>query len=706
MGPVLVVLLLIPAVFGQLISCKWTDPVSGTTYDLQPLFRNSAEGDYYGTDFTYRYIMNICGTSTAGGDCTDKNGMLCQFDNDNQYVSLIAEYNPSDIVYSLISPADPDDGVVLTINNGDPCPLVAGSPPRKAVISLYCDPNAPTTNRISVSEEAGDPCTYHVALIHPNACPVDGDLPPQLSSGVTVDASTENNAWSYWTIDVGQGMQELQINTQQTTASGSGYLELYVRYGAKPTPQTYDKSDTSIRAGHKVVVRTSDPTDPLRPGTYYIAVRALGDNVDYRLQPWVFQCFNDCSGHGTCKSMMGSPDYVCVCDAGWESDLPDCSAEVIDPTMADYKYSHTLVGSTWRYYRFHLDDEHAYELYIDMSRSIADENQALPTLMIKEGGWPTYQDNDGIIQDLWTPSANWALELRAPVLTPGTWIIAVVGSPDTVFDYYLELTVNDCPQDCSGHGQCNPYDHICTCDEDYGHLDCSLREIPLVPWVPIAITIGPYATSYYAIDVPYNLAMAHIDMLIHVVEDHDEGFYPRLILAPASMGVPTLSNYLLASALPLKANTNLRIPADLLQNNAITNTTTTWYIGIVSYSPDAMQLHIQLSYEGYCVNDCSSHGDCAVDNSTYAVYCICENGWFGAGCDVNSAMMESKSSDNVDTGLAVGLVFIFLFLGVVVGILIKRAYPNLFGRSEQQFVAAGAGSGKATYSAMQESSDV
>jgi len=646
--------------------------------------------------------MNLCGVSNAGGNCTANGGLLCQYDK-GVYEAMIARFSTSGLTYSFLSPANPSAGVVLTYVNGDICSDGSGST-RTAVISLTCNPNAPLPTTFLVTENAGAPCTYYVAMTSPNACPVNTSNPyPRLGNGQLMNATGYANEWNYFVTTVATGQQELNVNTKQFTPQG--YLELYVRYGAQPTTQSYDGADSSTAPSHQVVIRNTD-NPPLQVGDYYIGVKTMGATTSYSVQPFQYICPGNCSDHGSCAYQPTLGYNTCNCNVGYDSNFVDCSAQVVDPAQFGVDYVHSVVNGVWKYYRYEQNDPNSFELVIDMTRAMNDPGRALPTLMIKQGDWPTYANNDGIDQDFFTPDASW--QLIVPYPAQGFWIVAVVGSADTVFNYILSVENYDCDNGCSGHGQCIPQNHTCICDDNYGNLDCSLREIALVPYKPIAITIPPYGTSYYAMDVTPALAQAHIDLLVTVAVDDPSGFFPRLLISPGQIGIPTLTSYLLASPLPLSANTVIRIPAGILEDYPPTNAQpgTTWYVGVSSYYFNTLRLHIQLTYEGYCVDNCSENGYCVVDNTTFAVYCVCSPGFYGAGCDVTSEEKnEGGSNDNVDTGLAVGLVFIFMFLGVVFGILIKRSFPYLFGRGGSDTFSPTTGQ-RATYSAMSEESHV
>jgi hypothetical protein len=702
---VVLCVLLLPAVLSQTFNCQWAVPNQpNLIYDISLLYRNSAQGDYIGADSTYRYYMNLCGISNAGGTCTQEGGLMCQY-YQGQYVAMIANFTKSPPVYSLLSGANPSGGVVLTYTNGDTCTDGSGNP-RTAIIQLTCNPNAALPNSMNVYELTGYPCNYYVSMTSPNACPVDTtNVPPPTTSGQLIQAATQPNAWSYWTITTltPTNLFELQVNTMQTSAQG--YLELYVRYGAMPTEQSYDRADLSTKPSHQVVIRVTDSTNRLLYGTYYIGIKAIGSvAIDYQLKSYTFTCAGNCSMHGQCVPNPDSGYNMCQCDVGYQSNFIDCSAPVITASTGK-DYSGRIVNANWAYYRFEQNDANAYQFVMELTRSKNDSGQALPTLMVKQGDWPTYSNNDGIDQDFFTPDSQWSLTLMPPVLTTGYYIVAVVGYQDTVFDYVFRANLYDCPNGCSNHGYCNPSNHSCTCDENYGNLDCSLLEIPLNPNVPIPIIIFPYDIAYYAIDTTLQLADAHIDMLIQVTRDDPSGtYYPRLLINPGVLGIPTITNFVLSSPLPLSPNATLRVPAGLLEDYPpVTGNYSTWYIGISSYAPDFLKVHLLLTYEGYCPNDCSQNGDCVVD-STYNVYCVCNEGWFGGACDVTVAEMEANGSDDVETGVAVALVIVFMALGVVAGILVKRAFPNFLAASSTQSYAPTAQ--RATYSAMSEESHV
>jgi len=245
---------------------------------------------------------------------------------------------------------------------------------------------------------------------------------------------------------------------------------------------------------------------------------------------------------------------------------------------------------------------------------------------------------------------------------------------DTVFQYQIEMNVYDCDHGCSNHGTCNVANNTCSCYDNYGADDCSLTKKPLAENVPTKVNIPPYQTTYFAIEVSQAQALGHIDMKIVVTED-DPAFYPRLLLSPQNP--PTDANHFLASPMPLRGSTTVRLPANALKQYY----PATWYLGVVSYAYETISISVVLSYEGYCPNDCTNHGACLINTNDYSVTCTCDPGWNGGACDVADSDLPSGNS-NVATGTTVALVFVFLFLGIVLGVGIKTKFPGICAKGE------------------------
>lgn len=96
------------------------------------------------------------------------------------------------------------------------------------------------------------------------------------SASVT-DISVARRAWTYYTIDIPQGMSTLEF----TISGGSGDADLYIRRGAQPTSSTYDCRP--YRSGNNETCSFTNPAaDTWHIGIYgYSAASGVDLNVTY-----------------------------------------------------------------------------------------------------------------------------------------------------------------------------------------------------------------------------------------------------------------------------------------------------------------------------------------------------------------------------------------------------------------------------------------
>ncbi|HEY9420124.1 MAG TPA: pre-peptidase C-terminal domain-containing protein [Thermoanaerobaculia bacterium] len=77
-------------------------------------------------------------------------------------------------------------------------------------------------------------------------------------------ADRRTGGWVYWRVDVGTGAPALKISTE----GGTGEVDLYVRFGARPMVELNDAA--SAKAGNLEMVTIAAP----KPGTYYIGLHS------------------------------------------------------------------------------------------------------------------------------------------------------------------------------------------------------------------------------------------------------------------------------------------------------------------------------------------------------------------------------------------------------------------------------------------------
>jgi len=148
-------------------SCTWTYSKDGETihYDLSQLRRST---DYIGEDVYFRYKMQFCGKTNAGGDC-GSNSICAYWKDDGSYHTSFGSFDGTPApVWSLLDPSNPSAGVSLTYSNGrSQC---AGRTER-AQINLKCDPNT-VPNGFTVSEDWTN-CILNIQMPNKYGCPVN-----------------------------------------------------------------------------------------------------------------------------------------------------------------------------------------------------------------------------------------------------------------------------------------------------------------------------------------------------------------------------------------------------------------------------------------------------------------------------------------------------------------------------------------------------
>jgi hypothetical protein len=106
---------------GPIISCNYTLPGTGLTWDLTPLKKSR---DYTMQVGGLTYSLQFCGASNTGGPCTNYNNSACIFGNVFQLGLGGTQRSPLG-QWSLIS-SDPRVGIEQEFGNGDACVTSTG----------------------------------------------------------------------------------------------------------------------------------------------------------------------------------------------------------------------------------------------------------------------------------------------------------------------------------------------------------------------------------------------------------------------------------------------------------------------------------------------------------------------------------------------------------------------------------------------------
>jgi len=287
---------------------------------------------------------------------------------------------------------------------------------------------------------------------------------------------------------------------------------------------------------------------------------------------------------------------------------------------------------------------------------------AMPTLMVGYEYFPTAQSNDGIVRDT-TGLSYWELTIEPPTLKQGTWIIAVVGSQDQLFNFTMQARYCDCPSCCSDHGACLPAfpADVCQCDAGYTGLpDCSAPVNSLSPESPITETVGSYSFHYIQIFISSKYLSTRVDLEVDAQKDTDATpTYNQLRLYASPQNLPTQADYWFASPLPMGASASLIIPhAELGTGN--------WYFGVFNSAPIPANVTMMGVLKGYCACGTAGHGSC---NGPDHAICVCESGYLGSSCDV------TESNSGVEVGTVVAVIILLFVVALVGGICAK---PYIF----------------------------
>jgi hypothetical protein len=167
----LLTLVLISAVYGaaEQTLCTWTyTGKDGTTvsYDMSGL--KKTKDDYTGEDTYFRYRMNVCAKSNAGGEC-GSNSVCSYWKDDNTYHNSFGAFDGSPApTWSLADPNNPRGGVQLTFTNGR---STCAGRTEKAVVQLKCDPAAAATPSTFYVTEDWSACVLYITMHNKISCP-------------------------------------------------------------------------------------------------------------------------------------------------------------------------------------------------------------------------------------------------------------------------------------------------------------------------------------------------------------------------------------------------------------------------------------------------------------------------------------------------------------------------------------------------------
>jgi len=654
--------------------CAYKETRGSTEYkfDLSSLTRSGAQRDFHDNSTEYDYEMNVCTTVRIGGLCTEQNAVLCQIPIDREAADpfILARDQP---VYdwALIDDNDPRKGIKATFDNGDPC----GDEPRRVTMEYHCDEDAVVgADATDLKFNETEKCVYTTSLKSRSACPMTHhDAKTFPSSGVVNDHKLVAGAWAYWTITVRESDAQLLV---ELFDYAEGDPDVYIKKGVMPTRDDFDFRGSSSNEYERLSITYDAETNPLTEGDYYIGVYAYGShNAIFTLTAETRACIENCNrdnSGGTCNARS------CNCNEGFISppEANDCTARLIDIAFGERIEGKIGFVGSWNFYRVevrHTSFEMVVNGDVTFPESRSNETRsAMVALYLKKDDFPSREDND-VYDTLWSSSTTDQLQARVSgdLLTTGTWIIGFFRQrvSRTEMNYQLVVNLNNCPQGCSGHGQCDDETHVCACDVGFrARPDCSQQDERLVDGVVTDLSLQSYEMKYFHINVPKEVAAGMVEL---VVESKQQGdIHPMLYMAheraPARLDAEFVSPGGNITIITLS-------PSELLKG--------TWYLGLNNMNYEVLNTSLSFHFRGICLNGCSGQGTCDVMKGAI---CVCNEGFLGGDCSVNEEDFE-EGGGGVGGGTVFFLILLFSVLGVGLGIYIKKSKPDLFEGSTGRY---------------------
>jgi hypothetical protein len=451
-----------------------------------------------------------------------------------------------------------------------------------------------------------------------------------------------------YTVDVTDTHREAWFYMKKLTADEAD-PGLFIRHNEAPTRTLYDGPGQRAVQDHPVSFRRDAASYVLKTGKYYaISYGYKTPDTKVQFKADLYNCKNkDCGkalGSGTCAPETG----VCTCSDGWNTDSY-CTSQIVTDAKPATPYARLLEAETTVYYKFANLADNGYELNFAGSRQ---ETQGQAYVIAALGRVPTLSDNDAV-QSIYSGQPDFFLHIPHEQYVGGDWIVGLIAPKTNTMNFTFTAQLHDCPSGCSGKGTCDSATATCKCEEGFTSAkDCSLSATALTHSEPIEATLQPFVKLHFPVLVPEAYSQADVEMVIHLKAAADDRDYARMFLLHD--GQPGKYKFDMVSPLPTAKSQSIFVPAAKFSKGSYT-------LSLESVSANPVKYSLSMEFNPHCPSACGINGRCSALGT-----CVCNEGWIGHDCQINSDVCEDKYG-LVSNGLSAGYVFLVVVLALIVG---------------------------------------
>jgi len=422
--------------------------------------------------------------------------------------------------------------------------------------------------------------------------------------------------------------------------------DLYLSSQKNPSTTDYTYRDIGIHEVHQIGVNPDDAST-LR---WYAGVYGYKGNSSFSIV-MNFTCATPCQ-QGTCNA------GICECNAGFGGQFCSVPVALIEP---DTVYQGDGILGMWDLYQLHVPADW-YEISIIMNSTSINGD---PDLYVGGGKPPNALSYDRRYATTMT--------VTEAVIRPGD-----LSSTDTVFagvlpygsnagPFSLTFSQYECPQGCSGHGDCNAEKHSCLCHTGWDGEACDVESAALANHAPTDAVIAPGEWQLFFFNVDLDLATATASLEIDVTIP--DGAFISLYVRKSQ--APTTQVYDYVASIPSDGKITVFISSLELQE-------ITYFVGVHSWGIETVPVTVNRDLIASCPLHCSGHGSCNPDSGI----CSCSAGYSGIGCESSSNGGGASSSQSSGAPLGPEETFfekLFFFTSIVLAVVVFGAVAVVIG---------------------------